>query len=59
MEDQLKQSVLGFHRSISQTSGGAEAHDCKEQNEVFDMDLLVDANTDIASNHECNNGKAK
>lgn len=59
MKDQLKQSVLGCQRGVCQTGGGAEGHNRKEQDEVFDMDFLMNADTNIASDDECNYGKTE
>ena len=59
MKDQLKQLVLGCQRSVCQTSDGAEGHDRKEQDEVFDMDFLINADADIASDNECDYSKTE
>ena len=59
MKDQLKQFVLGCQRFICQSSSGTKEHDRNEQCEVLDLDFLVDTNTDIDSNDECDYGKTK
>ena len=59
MKDQLNQLVLGCQRGICQTGGGTQGHDRKEQDEVLDMNLLVNTDTDITSDDECNYGKTK
>ena len=59
MKDQLKQFVLSCQRCILQSGSDTEKHDGNEQCEVLNMDFLVDTNTDVASNDECDYGKTK
>ena len=59
MKDQLKQRVLGCQRGVSQTGGGTKGHDREEQNEVFYIDFHIDADTDITSDDEGNDGETE
>ena len=59
MKGQLNQIVTGCQRGVYQTCGGAEEDNRKDQNEVFDVEVLIDEDTDIGSDDECDYGKTE